>query len=142
MSIISKDRINLKVNAVDKADAGRKPGELLVKTGCVLPEYVNGMLAREESMSTSLGNGVAIPHGIHANVKHILKTGISVIRLVEGVEWDEGEKVSLVIGIAAQEDEHVEVLANLADVIDDEQNLAELLSTTDPNVIIKYLGVN
>jgi mannitol/fructose-specific phosphotransferase system IIA component len=142
MSIISKERIDLKVNAIDKADAVRKAGELLVKTGCVLPEYVNGMLAREESMSTSLGNGVAIPHGIHANIAHILKTGISVIRLVEGVEWDEGEKVSLVIGIAAQEDEHVGVLANLADVIEDEKNLAELLNTTDPDVIIKHLGVN
>jgi len=142
MSIISKERINLKVNAIDKADAVRKAGELLVKTGCVLPEYVDGMLAREASMSTSLGNGVAIPHGIHANIAHILKTGISVIRLVEGVEWDEGEKVSLVIGIAALEDEHVEVLANLADVIDDEKNLSKLLSTTDPDVIIKYLGVN
>ena len=142
MSIISKERINLQVNAVDKADAVRKAGELLVKTGCVLPEYVDGMLTREASMSTSLGNGVAIPHGIHANIAHILKTGISVIRLVDGVEWDEGEMVSLVIGIAAQEDEHVEVLANLADVIDDEKNLAELLNTTDPDVVIKYLGVN
>jgi mannitol/fructose-specific phosphotransferase system IIA component len=142
MSIISKDRINLQVNAVDKADAVRKAGELLVKTGCVLPEYVNGMLTREASMSTSLGNGVAIPHGIHSNVDHILKTGISVIRLVKGVEWDEGETVSLVIGIAALEDQHVEVLAKLADVIDDEKNLAELLSTTDPDVIIKYLGAD
>lgn len=142
MSIISKERINLQASATDKADAVRKAGELLVKTGCVMPEYVDGMLAREESMSTSLGNGVAIPHGIHANVNHILKTGISVIKLAEAVEWDEGEKVSLVIGIAALEDEHVEVLANLADVIDDEQNLSELLSATDPDVIIKYLGVN
>jgi mannitol/fructose-specific phosphotransferase system IIA component len=142
MSIITKDRINLRANAIDKADAICKAGELLVKSGCVLPEYVDGMLTREQSMSTSLGNGVAIPHGIHENIKHILQTGISVVRLAEGVEWDEGEKVSLVIGIAALSDEHVQVLANLADVIDDEKNLAELLSTTDPDVVIKYLGVN
>lgn len=142
MSIISKDRINLQVTAIDKADAVRKAGELLVKTGCVLPEYVDGMLTREASMSTSLGNGVAIPHGIHSNINHILKTGISVIRLTDGVEWEDGEKVYMVIGIAALEDEHVAVLANLADVIDDEKNLAELLSTTDPDVIIKYLGAN
>ena len=142
MSIISKERINLQVNAIDKADAVRKAGELLVKTGCVLPEYVDGMLARESSMSTSLGNGVAIPHGVLENRDHILRTGISVVRLVNGVDWDEGEKVYLVIGIAAVADEHVQVLANLADVIEDEKNLAELLSTTDPDVVIKYLGVN
>ncbi len=66
MSILSKERISLQSNAADKADAIRKAGELLVASGCVLPEYVDGMLAREQSMSTSLGNGVAIPHGIFA----------------------------------------------------------------------------
>ncbi len=142
MSIISKNRISLHVNAVDKADAIRKAGELLVTSGCVTPKYVDGMLAREQSMSTSLGNGVAIPHGVHASREDVLETGISVLRLANSVDWDEGDKVTLVIGIAAIEDQHVEVLAKLADVIEDEQNLAELLSTTDPDVVIKYLGVN
>ncbi len=140
MSILSKDRISLQASAVDKADAIRKAGELLVTTGCVLPEYVDGMLTREQSMSTSLGNGVAIPHGVYENRDHILKTGISVLQLTDGVEWDEGEKVFMVIGIAASSDEHVGVLSNLADVIDNEENLAELLKTNDPDVIEKYLG--
>ncbi len=140
MSILSKDRISLQASAVDKVDAIRKAGELLVITGCVLPEYVDGMLTREQSMSTSLGNGVAIPHGVYENRDHILKTGISVLQLTDGVEWDEGEKVFMVIGIAASSDEHVGVLSNLADVIDNEENLAELLKTNDPDVIEKYLG--
>jgi len=142
MSILSNDRIRLQTSATDKADAIRKAGDLLVTSGCVLPPYVEGMLARERSMSTSLGNGVAIPHGIYENRDHILKTGISILQLVDGVDWDDGEKVYLVIGIAASSDEHVGVLSNLAEVIDDENNLAELLNTTDPDVIIKYLGVN
>ncbi len=140
MTILSKDRISLQTSAVDKADAIRKAGELLVTTGCVLPEYVEGMLTREQSMSTSLGNGVAIPHGIYENRDHILKTGISVLQLTDGVDWDEGEKVFMVIGIAASSDEHVGVLSSLADVIDNEENLAELLKTNDPDVVVKYLG--
>jgi mannitol PTS system EIIA component len=142
MAIISKDRISLQASASDKADAIRKAGQLLVATGCVLPEYVDGMLAREQSMSTSLGNGVAIPHGVYENRGHILQTGISVLQLPAGVDWDKGEMIYLVIGIAAQGDEHVGVLANLAEVIDDENNLAELFKTTDPDVIIKYLSAN
>jgi len=140
MAILSKERISLQASATDKADAIRKAGELLVKSGCVLPEYVDGMLKREESMSTSLGNGVAIPHGIYENREHILKTGISVLQLTEGVDWDEGDKVLMVIGIAATADEHVGVLSNLADVIDNEESLAELLKTNDPDIIVKYLG--
>ena len=141
MAIVSKERICLQANAKDKEEAIRKAGDLLVETGCVLPPYIDGMLAREQSMSTSLGNGVAIPHGVYENRDHILKTGISVLQLPAGVDWDEEEKVYLVIGIAATSDEHVDVLSNLADVIDDENNLSELLSTTDPDVIVKYLGV-
>ncbi len=140
MAILSKDRISLHANAADKAGAIRRAGELLVESGCVLPEYVEGMLAREQSMSTSLGNGVAIPHGIYENRDHILRTGLSVLQLAEGVAWDDGDKVYLVIGIAAVADEHVGVLANLAEVIDHEEILAELLSTSDPEVVLKHLG--
>ena len=143
MAILSKDRISLQASAVDKADAIRKAGELLVTSGCVLPEYIDGMLAREQSMSTSLGNGVAIPHGIYENREHILQTGISVLQLTEGILWDEedeSQKVFLVIGIAASSDEHVGVLSNLAEVVDDEESLAELLKTDDPEVVLKYLG--
>ena len=140
MTILSKDRISLQASATDKKDAIRKAGKLLVKSGCVLPEYVDGMLKREESMSTSLGNGVAIPHGVYENRDHILKTGISVLQLTDGVDWDEGEKVYMVIGIAASADEHVGVLSNLADVIDNEESLADLLKTNDPDIVVKYLG--
>jgi phosphocarrier protein FPr len=140
MAILSKDRISLQASAADKVDAIRKAGELLVRTSCVLPEYVDGMLTREQSMSTSLGNGVAIPHGMDTNRNHVLQTGISILQLSEGVEWDEGDKVFMVIGIAASSDEHVGVLANLAEVVDDEETLAELLKTDDPDVVLKYLG--
>lgn len=140
MAILSKERISLQASATDKHDAIRKTGELLVQSGCVLTEYIDGMLKREESMSTSLGNGVAIPHGVYENREHILKTGISVLQLAEPVQWDENDHVFLVIGIAAAGDEHVGVLSNLAEVIDNEENLAELLKTDDPDVIIKHLG--
>ena len=140
MGILSKDRITLRASATDKTEAIRKAGELLVSSGCVLPEYVDGMLTREQSMSTSLGNGVAIPHGMDENRAQVLKTGISVLQLMEGVEWDEGEKVSLIIGIASSSDEHVGVLSNLAEVVEDEEALAELLRTDNPDVIMNYLG--
>lgn len=140
MTILSKDRISLQANATDKADAIRQAGQLLVKSGCVTPEYIDGMLKREESMSTSLGNGVAIPHGVYENRDHILQTGISVVQLTDPVEWEDGDNVTMVIGIAAVGDEHVGVLSNLAEVIDNEETLSELLKTNDPDVIIKHLG--
>ena len=139
MSILSKERIQLNATATDRDDAIRKAGELLVSSGCVLPEYVEGMLKRETTMSTSLGGGVAIPHGMYENKSHVLQTGLSVLQVPAGVEWDPGETVYLVIGIASSSDEHVGILASLADVVDDENNLKELIGATSQDVILKYL---
>jgi mannitol/fructose-specific phosphotransferase system IIA component len=140
MSILSKKRIQLNAVATDRTEAIRKAGDLLVQSGCVLPEYIEGMLKREESMSTYLGSGVAIPHGVYENKEHVLQTGISVLQLPQGVDWDEGgESVFLVIGIAASGDEHVGVLASLAEAIEDEAVLNELIHATDAEVILKHL---
>ena len=141
MSILSIERIQLNAVATDRTDAIRKAGDLLVRSGCVMPEYVEGMLKRETTMSTYLGSGVAIPHGVYENKDHILQTGISVLQLPQGVEWDEdGEPVHLVIGIAASSDEHVGVLASLAEAVEDVAILNEMVHATDPDVILKYLG--
>ena len=140
MSILAKERIQLNAAAADRSDAIRKAGDLLVSSGCVLPPYVDGMLLRETTMSTYLGSGVAIPHGVYENKEHVLQTGISVLQLPQGVEWDPGEMAYLVIGIAASSDEHVGVLASLAEAVEDEAILKELMSATEPEIILKYLS--
>lgn len=140
MTILSVDRIKVQGSAVNKEDAIRKAGELLVESGCVKPAYVEGMLAREKTMSTYLGNGVAIPHGEFENRADILATGISVFQIPEGVLWEDDEKAHLIIGIAASSDEHVGVLAKLAEVIEDEEVCQKLIQTEDPKLILNALG--
>ena len=140
MAIISEDLIKLQATATSKEDAIKKCGQLLVDAGCVEPGYVDGMLARETTMSTYLGNGVSIPHGEYENRSQIHRTGLSVLQLPEGIEWEDGEKAYLIIGIAAQEDEHMGVLANLAEAIEDEETTQELINTTDKKVIIDCLS--
>ena len=140
MSILSKESICLSAVAESKHDAIRQCGKLLVDVGCVLPQYVEGMLAREEIMSTYLGNGVAIPHGQFDNRGDILRTGISVLQIPDGIEWEPGEKAYLIIGIAALRDEHVAVLGNLAEVIEDEAIAEQMKTTADVNVILDYLN--
>jgi phosphocarrier protein FPr len=115
-------------------------GELLVRGACVEPPYIEGMLAREAIMSTYLGNGVAIPHGQNDDRAYILRTGVSVLQVPQGVEWEDGERAYLIIGIAATADEHVGVLANLAEVLEDETITQQLLTTDDPSLILFYLG--
>ncbi|MCA9958030.1 MAG: PTS sugar transporter subunit IIA [Anaerolineales bacterium] len=140
MTVLSVERIRLGATAVDKLDAIRQAGELLVSSGCVEAEYIDGMLAREATMSTYLGNGVSIPHGTFDNKAQIRQTGISVLQLPAGVEWEDDEKAYLVIGIAASSDEHVGVLSSLAEVIEDEETTQLLITTSDPQVILTHLS--
>lgn len=139
MAVLALERIRLGATASDKLDAIRQAGELLVASGCVTPGYVEGMLARERTMSTYLGNGVAIPHGEYDNRADVLKTGISVLQLPAGVEWEDGELAHLIIGIAASSDEHVGVLASLAEVVEDEDKIGALIHATDPATILAAL---
>lgn len=139
MAILSIDRIRVQGRAADKEDAIRQSGQLLVETRCVAPAYVDGMLAREETMSTYLGNGVAIPHGAYDNREDIYQTGISVLQVPDGVVWEEDEVAYLIIGIAASSDEHVGVLASLAEVIEDEELTHQLCQTDDPHLILNQL---
>lgn len=140
MTIVSLETVRLQARAHDKQDAIRQAGELLVQVGCVVPNYISGMLAREQTMSTYLGNGIAIPHGRDENRADVRRTGIAVVQFPEGVEWEPGERAFLVIGIAANADEHVGVLANLAEVIEDEAAADALSRATDPMQIVERLG--
>ena len=141
MAILSIETVRLNVPATDKEGAIRLAGELLVKAGHVTPSYIDGMLAREATMSTYIGNGVAIPHGRFENKENIRSTGISVVQYPEGVVWndDDDETAYLVVGIAATADEHVGVLSNLAEAIEEEESAEELIRATDPMLIIERL---
>lgn len=140
MTILSKEQIKVGATAVDKTDAIKQAGTLLVNSGRVTPEYVDGMLEREDTMSTYLGNGVAIPHGMHESIQYVQSTAISVLQVPNGVAWEDDEMAYLVIGIAAKGEEHMGILANLADIIEDEDVALTLGQTASADEIMRLLN--
>jgi len=46
----------------------------------------------------------------------------------------------LVVGIAATHGEHISILQNLAEVVEEEETADMLAHTTDPDVILEYLN--
>jgi phosphocarrier protein FPr len=136
---LSKETIRLAAQARDKIEAIRIAGGLLVDSGNMQSGYVASMLAREKVANTYLGNGIAIPHGLPKDRELIVRTGISVTQFPEGVTWNQGETVYLVVAIAACSDEHIELLANLTDVLDDPELVQRLARTGEPMDIIARL---
>jgi mannitol/fructose-specific phosphotransferase system IIA component len=139
-NILTLDMIRLNASVESKEDAIRQAGDLLVKSGCVHPDYILGMLAREQSMSTFVGNGVSIPHGMFDDLSLVYRAGISVLQVRDGIEWEPGNIAYLLVGIASKTDEHIKILANLASVIEDEETAKLLAQTDDPNLILDYLN--
>ncbi|MBW4658944.1 MAG: phosphoenolpyruvate--protein phosphotransferase [Drouetiella hepatica Uher 2000/2452] len=136
---LNTNNVLLQAAIANKAEAIRQVGALLVKNGNMRSRYVDSMMAREKVANTYLGNGIAIPHGLPKDRDLIVQTGIAVVQIPEGVEWNTGEVVHLVVGIAAKSDEHLEVLANLTHILDDEATIAFLSKTTNPQDIIQRL---
>ncbi|MBL8659302.1 MAG: phosphoenolpyruvate--protein phosphotransferase [Rhodospirillales bacterium] len=124
----------------DKTEAIRQVGQLLVDGGNIEPGYIASMLAREKIANTFLGNGIAIPHGIPKDRGLIRRTGVAVLQVPGGVEWNQGEKVHLVVGIAAMSDEHLEILANLTDVLSEPEEAQRLATTADAGEIASRLS--
>jgi mannitol PTS system EIIA component len=139
MEVLTEKMVLLGAHATDRADAIRRAGEALVKAGCAAHSYVIGMLAREQTLSTYLGSGIAIPHGERADLRSVYRTGVSVLQLPEGVEWEPGELAYLVIGLASIDDEHVAVLTNLVELLQAPESIPQLVHATDPMTIVERL---
>ena len=98
----------------DKETIILRSGQMLLDSGYINERYIEGMIKRERSFSTCIGNHIAIPHGEDAYKGDIINTGIVVLTYPDGIEWN-GSTVYLVVGIAAKADEHLDILGNIVE---------------------------
>jgi len=138
-SLLEPGAIRLFERAADREDAIARCGAVLVETGAVDPAYVAAMLARERSISTYVGEGVAIPHGTLAGKEAVRRDALAVLRFPEGVDWG-GERVRVCVAIAARGDGHVAILAELAEILLDADRARTLRESTDPAEVIRLLS--
>jgi len=138
---ISESNIFLGLHAATKEDAIRFAGEQLVKGGYVQAEYVDAMLAREKLTSTYLGESIAVPHGTIEAKDRVLKTGIVFCQYPAGIRWgeDEDDSARLVVGIAARNNEHINVITKLTTALDEDGVIERLANTTSVEEVLTIL---
>ena len=129
MPSLAREAVITGLPSVTKEEAITYVGSMLVERGHVGDDYVAAMLEREETVSTFLGNGVAMPHGTFESRDSVKSTGIVVAQYPDGIDWGVGT-AHLVIGLGAVGDDHVGVLSHIAEILQDEE-VAEELWTTD-----------
>ena len=142
-NVLIKESIQTNKSFTNNKEATIAAGKILFENGYVQEEYIDSMLEKLETQSfaTYIGNGVAIPHGMAEGSKYVKNTGISIIQVPNGVEWNE-ERAYIVVGIAANSDDHMNVLASLADAIEDPDEAKKLWSESSVDRIFDLLSKN
>ena len=130
-TILIKDGIILGLPSIPKEEAIKKIGMQMAEMGYVENTYYEYMLERESKSTTFIGNNVAIPHGTLEGKASVLRTGIVINQYPEGVDFGDGNIAYLLIGIAGKNDEHVDIISNIADAIEEEETVELLSKTTD-----------
>ncbi len=137
--MLGRDAVRLNLTASDKEDALRQCGAVLVEIGAAGPEYAEAMLEREKSVSTYMGEGVAIPHGTDESRRHIHRAALAFLQFPDGVDWN-GQTCTVAIAIASRSDEHVSILQSLAMVLTDGDKATRLRETDDVDEVLELLA--
>ncbi|WP_157247368.1 PTS sugar transporter subunit IIA [Nonomuraea typhae] len=135
--VLEARAVLLNERAATREEAVERCGRLLVEVGAAAEPYIGAMLERERSISTYVGEGVAIPHGLSR--EHVLRDAICYVRFPDGLDWD-GERVSVCVGIAARGDGHVALLAELAEILLDPDRARALREAADAESVLKELS--
>lgn len=136
--VLSEEAIVLSGTATTRDEAITEAGRLLVAAGAVDDSYVDAMHERETSVSTYMGNGLAIPHGTNEAKPSIRRTAISFVRYAEPIDWN-GQPAEFVVGIAGAGDDHLSVLSSLAGVFTDDAAIERLRSADEPADVLTVL---
>lgn len=137
--ILSPQSVVAAGTARDRDSAIREAGALLESAGAVSPAYIDAMLEREASVSTYMGNFLAIPHGTNEAKGEIRRSALSFVRYTEPIDWD-GNEVRFAVGIAGQGDEHLEILSKIALLFSDADAVERLLALPDAESLTAALS--
>ena len=136
--ILTRDQIVAAGRATTRDEAIREAGDLLVSTGAVTPEYVEAMAEREQTVSTYMGNYLAIPHGTNESKTSITRSAMSLVRYAEPIDWG-GHEVRIVVGIAGLENEHLGMLSKIAVLFSDMEQAQAMADATSVDELYRLL---
>ena len=137
--VLNVGQVRIHSGAASREQAMREAADILESAGAVTGAYFDAMQQREATVSTYMGNELAIPHGTNETKDAILESALSFVRYDGGVDWD-GNPVSFVVGIAGTGDEHLEILSQIALLFSDDDEVARLKQAQTPEELFQLLA--
>ncbi len=136
--VLNVGQVRIHAGSATREEAMKEAADILEAAGAVTNAYFDAMQQREATVSTYMGNELAIPHGTNETKQAILASALSFVRYDGGVDWD-GNPVSFVVGIAGKGDEHLEILSQIALIFSDEDEVARLKTAQTPEELFQLL---
>ncbi len=136
--VLKKENIFLNRSFNDRDEVIRFAGKALVDGGYVKPSYVAGMIEREKDMSTYMGNEIAIPHGTEQMKKEVIKSGIVIVQIPGGVDFN-GNTVRLVFGIAGKNNGHLAILSKIAVACAEIDNVRKMVQAQSADELLQII---
>lgn len=137
--LITEAGIVIGATASSTEEAVAQSGKLLVQLGAVSQEYADAMWEREQIFPSAIGAGFAIPHGTDQSRQYVIKDQLVFLQLAQPLAWGD-EEVRCVLGIASKGDAHVELLGQLAELLQETENLQVFYSSDSKEEILKLLA--
>ncbi len=142
---LKKSNILLRPKSTTRWDLLSEMVDLAVKNkeldSCDCDELTKSLVEREKSMSTGIGNGVAIPHCTTTRVQDI----VYIVAIVpQGVDFDsiDNQPVKIVILLLVPKSkltQHIKTLANIAKLMSNETLRSTLITLKNPESVIKTI---
>lgn len=137
--VLKLEQVRIHPGSASKEEAMREAVAILQEAGAVTAAYYDAMQLREQTVSTYMGNELAIPHGTNETKDAILDSALSFVRYDGGVDWN-GNPVSFVVGIAGKGDEHLEILSQIAILFSDEDEVERLKTAQTPEELFALVS--
>ncbi|MGB9686792.1 MAG: PTS sugar transporter subunit IIA [Rectinema subterraneum] len=132
---------------VDPIDVAHTIGQLV--SAVELPEgldreaLIDALLAREEVMSTAIGNGIAIPHVRKFGSESLKSNLVYVAYLFEPIDWKAPDGLpvhTLFLVLAADENSHLQILAQIASLASDDSFVEFLKTMPERDALLERMG--
>jgi len=143
IDILNPDCICSPLKAVDKQDIINELVDVLVDCGQVsdADSLKNAVWTREQTRTTGIGHGLAIPHGKCSGMKGL---AIAIGRPAEPVDFEaiDSQPVQFVVLLASPPEktsDHIQALAHISRMMNDAGFREEIYNTQSPEAIYELI---
>ncbi|MEM7543527.1 MAG: PTS sugar transporter subunit IIA [Pseudomonadota bacterium] len=141
--VLNIERVRLDLSITSKKSVLETLASMIAESsnGIAQGGIFDGFVARERLGTTGLGAGIAIPHARVGETEVVA----AFVRTKRGIDFDavDGNPVDLFIALCVPteaNDEHLRLLASLAEKLSDDSIVAALRATQSPSAVVASLS--